>query len=124
MTAAVAASSLLGAPLGHDFACISLSDLLTPWEVITGRLDAAARGDFVLAIYNPISQRRIWQLPEAKAILLRHRAATTPVGIVDRAFRPGTRTWQTTLGELTTDGIGMETILIVGNSHTRIVHER
>lgn len=97
--------------------------MLTPWEVIAGRLDAAGRGDFVLAIYNPISQRRTWQLPEAKAILLRHRATETPVGLVDRAYRPGTRIWQRTLGDLTTDGISMETVLIVGNSQTRRVNQ-
>jgi precorrin isomerase len=115
---------LLGAPLGHDFACISLSDLLTPWGVIAARLNAAARGDFAIAIYNPISQRRTWQLPEAKGILLRHRGPQTPVGLVDKAYRPGMRIWQTPLGELTTDGIGMETVLIVGNSQTRNVNQR
>ncbi|MBY0525492.1 MAG: precorrin-3B C(17)-methyltransferase [Gemmataceae bacterium] len=124
VTAAVAAASLLGAPLGHDFACISLSDLLTPWSVIEQRLEAAAAGDFVLAIYNPLSQRRTWQLPRAKQILSRHRSPQTPVGLADRAYREGTRVWHTTLAELSTDGIGMETTLIVGNSQTRRVNGR
>jgi precorrin-2 C20-methyltransferase/precorrin-3B C17-methyltransferase len=124
ITAALAASALLGAPLGHDFACISLSDLLTPWEVIAARLETAARGDFVIAIYNPVSQRRTWQLPEARSILRRHRRPETLVGLVDKAHRPGMRSWTTTLGELSADGIGMETILIVGNSQTRIVNGR
>jgi precorrin-3B C17-methyltransferase len=124
VTAALAAASLLGAPLGHDFACISLSDLLTPWPVIEARLDAAGRGDFVVALYNPLSRRRTWQLPRARELLLRHRPATTPVGLVDRAYRPGARAWLSTLGELTGAGVGMETLLIVGNSGTRIVNSR
>ncbi len=124
VTAATAAAALLGAPLGHDFACISLSDLLTPWETIETRLDAAGRGDFVLAFYNPISQRRTWQLPRAREILLRHRRPETPVGLVDRAYRPGARVWMTTLSDLTTEGVGMETLLIVGNSQTRVIDGR
>jgi precorrin-2 C20-methyltransferase/precorrin-3B C17-methyltransferase len=124
VTAAVAAASLLGAPLGHDFACVSLSDLLTPWEVIEGRLEAAGRGDFVLALYNPLSSRRTWQLPGARDILLRYRDPETPVGLVDKAYRPGQRVWQTTLAGLTTEGVGMETTLIVGSSRTRVVNGR
>src|SRR5262249_29011656 len=121
---ATAAAALLGAPLGHDFACISLSDLLTPWEVIEKRLEAAAQADFALAIYNPVSRQRTWQLPRTRELFLRHRSPQTPVGLVARAHRPGMRVWQTTLGELATDGIGMETTIIVGNSHTRIVNGR
>ncbi len=124
VTAATAAASVLGAPLGHDFACVSLSDLLTPWELIENRLDAAGRADFVLAIYNPISQRRTWQLPRAREVLLRHRRPETVVGLADRAFRPDTRIWLTTLGELSAKGVGMETILLVGNSQTRVVNGR
>jgi precorrin-2 C(20)-methyltransferase len=124
VTAATAAAALLGAPLSHDFACISLSDLLTPWDVIERRLEAAARADFVLAIYNPISLRRTWQLPRTREILLNHRKPETPVGLVDKAHRPGMRVWQTTLGELTTDGISMETMIIVGNSQTRAINGR
>jgi len=119
LTAATSAASLLGAPLGHDFTCISLSDLLTPWDVIETRLEAAARGDFVVALYNPISQRRTWQLPRAREILLRHRPAETPVGVVIRAYRSSGETRMTTLAELSTDAMGMETILIIGNRQTR-----
>ncbi|OAI47043.1 hypothetical protein AYO44_10215, partial [Planctomycetaceae bacterium SCGC AG-212-F19] len=124
ITAAMAAAALLGAPLGHDFACISLSDLLTPWELIARRLDAAARSNFVVVLYNPLSQRRIWQLPGARSILLRHRSPGTPVGLVDKAHRPGMKVWTTTLGELTANGIGMETVLIVGSSQTRLINGR
>jgi precorrin-3B C17-methyltransferase len=120
----VAAAALLGAPLGHDFACVSLSDLLTPWELIERRLEAVGQGDLVLALYNPLSQRRTWQLPRAREILLRHRGAETPVGLVTRAFRPGTRIWQTTLGGLSSDGVTMETVAIVGSSQTRVVKGR
>jgi precorrin-3B C17-methyltransferase len=124
VTAALAAAALLGAPLGHDFACVSLSDLLTPWAVIERRLEAAGQGDFVVALYNPMSQRRTWQLPRAREVLLGHRPAGTPVGLVDRAGRPGTRTWQTTLGDLTVEGVGMETVVIVGSSWTKVVGGR
>lgn len=124
VTAATAAAALLGAPLGHDFACLSLSDLLTPWDVIERRLDAVGRGDFVLAVYNPISQRRTWQLARARDFLLQHRPPTTPVGLVDKAYRPGMRIWHTTLAELTTEGVTMETTLIIGSSRTQLVHGR
>jgi precorrin-2 C(20)-methyltransferase len=119
VTAATAAAALLGAPLGHDFACISLSDLLTPWAVIERRLEAAAAGDFVVVLYNPVSRRRTWQLPRARDILLRNRQPGTPVGLVDGAFRPHGRTWSTTLGELTPEGITMQTTVIIGNGQTR-----
>ena len=122
MTAATAAAALLGAPLGHDFACISLSDLLTPWETIERRLDSAARGDFVVALYNPLSRQRTWQLPRAREMLLQHRQPQTPVGLVDKAYRPGMRTWHTTLGDLTSEGVGMETIIIIGNSQTQFIN--
>jgi precorrin-2 C(20)-methyltransferase len=124
VTAAVAAAALLGAPLGHDFACISLSDLLTAWPVIEQRLKAAAQGDLVVALYNPASSQRTWQLPRAQEILLSFRRPETPVGLVNKAYRPGMRIWQTTLGELTAEGIGMETTVIVGNSSTRIINGR
>jgi precorrin-3B C17-methyltransferase len=122
ITAALSAAALLGAPLGHDFACISLSDLLTPWEVIERRLAAAGQGDFVVALYNPLSQRRTWQLPRAREILLQYRRPGTPVGLVTAAYRPNMCVRLTTLGELTNDGVDMETTLIVGSSQTRIVN--
>lgn len=124
VTAATAAASLLGAPLGHDFACISLSDLLTPWPAIERRLEAAGRGDLVVALYNPLSLKRTWQLPRAREILLQHRRLETPVGVVDRAYRAGSRTWLTTLGDFTSEGIGMETLIIVGSSQTRVLNGR
>jgi precorrin-2 C20-methyltransferase/precorrin-3B C17-methyltransferase len=124
VTAAVAAAALLGAPLGHDFACLSLSDLLTPWELIERRLHAVGTGDLVLALYNPLSRRRTWQLPRAREILLEYRRPETPVGLVTRAFRPGVEARQTTLGALSLEGITMETILIIGSSQTRLVTGR
>ncbi len=124
VTAALAAAALLGAPLGHDFACISLSELLTPWPLIERRLDAAAQGDLAIALYNPVSRRRTWQLPRARDILLTHRRPETPVGLVDRAYRPGMRVWTTTLAELSGEGVGMETVVIVGSSATRMVSGR
>jgi precorrin-2 C20-methyltransferase/precorrin-3B C17-methyltransferase len=124
VTAAVSAAALLGAPLGHDFACVSLSDLLTPWDVIERRLHAAGQGDLVLAVYNPISRRRTWQLPRTREILLQYRRPETPVGLVTRAFRPGTVVRQTTLGDLSAEGVTMKTTMIVGSSRTRIVNGR
>lgn len=124
VTAAVAAAALLGAPLGNDFACVSLSDLLTPWPVIEQRLQAAGQGDFVLVLYNPVSRERTWQLPRTRELLLGHRRPETPVGIVQRAYRPGTRIVLTTLAELTSDGVDMETTLIIGNSRTRRLGDR
>ncbi|MBV9122159.1 MAG: precorrin-3B C(17)-methyltransferase, partial [Planctomycetes bacterium] len=124
VTAATAAAALLGAPLGHDFACISLSDLLTPWEVIEKRLEAAGQGDFVVALYNPLSRRRTWQLPRARELLLPYRRPETPVGLVQKAYRPGMRLWHTTLGQLTPDGVTMETLLIIGSSTTRMSRGR
>lgn len=124
VTAALAAAARLGAPLGHDFACISLSDLLTPWEVIERRLHGAAQADFVLALYNSVSQRRTWQLPRTREILLHYRGPQTPVGLVDKAYRTGERVWQATLGELSPEGVGMETLVVVGSSQTRVIHGR
>jgi precorrin-2 C(20)-methyltransferase len=124
VTAALAAAALLGAPLGHDWACVSLSDLLTPWETIESRLHAAGRCDFVVVLYNPISERRTWQLPRAAEILRQYRSGETPVGLVEKASRPGQRVGLTTLGTLTTDGVTMETALIIGSSQTRVIHGR
>ncbi|MDQ7011741.1 MAG: precorrin-3B C(17)-methyltransferase, partial [Mariprofundaceae bacterium] len=124
VTAALSAAALLGAPLGHDFACISLSDLLTPWPEIERRLAASAQGDFVIVLYNPVSRQRNWQLPRAREILLAHRDANTPVGIVDKAYRDGTQVRQTSLAGLSSDGISMESTLIVGNRQTRWIQGR
>ncbi len=116
--ALVACAALLGAPLGHDFAVVSLSDLLTPWEVIERRLEAAAAADFVVVLYNPRSRGRPWQLGEARRILLRHRHPDTPVGVVRRAFRPGQAVTIATLGDLDETTVDMESTVIVGSSRT------
>jgi precorrin-3B C17-methyltransferase len=115
-----AAAAVLGSPLMQDFCAISLSDLLTPWEKIRGRLEAAGQGDFVVALYNPRSQRRQSQLLEAREILLKHRPGTTPVGIVGDAFRPGQRVKITSLQDLEKDAksVDMVTIVVIGNSTT------
>jgi precorrin-3B C17-methyltransferase len=118
VSAVNAAAALLGAPLGHDFAVISLSDLLTPWEVIERRLRAAAEADFVLAILNPKSQRRNWQFSRAREILAEHRAPQTPVGIVRNAYRPNQSVERTTLSHLREGVVDMFATVIVGNSQT------
>jgi precorrin-3B C17-methyltransferase len=115
-----AAASIVGAPLMHDFAAVSLSDHLTPWEVIEKRLSAAAAGDFVLAIYNPRSQTRPHLLEEACKILLRQRPADTPVAIVRRAMREGQWSRLTTLSGIPMEEVDMQSVLIVGNSRTYI----
>ena len=118
VTAASAAAACLGAPLMNDFAVVSLSDLLTPLEVIERRLTAATDGDFVLALYNPRGTRRREPLRRALGILRERRASGTPVGLVRNALREGQQTRVTTLGELREDDVDMLTILIVGNSAT------
>jgi precorrin-3B C17-methyltransferase len=116
--ALAAAASLLGAPLMHDFAAISLSDLLTPWEVIARRLTAAAQADFVIVLYNPQSKRRNWQLKAAGDELLRCKNPETPVGLVTRAHRQGQTVALTTLKEMAEHPVDMQTIVIIGNSRT------
>ncbi|MDI3328125.1 MAG: precorrin-3B C(17)-methyltransferase [Alicyclobacillaceae bacterium] len=113
-----AAASLLGAPLMHDFAAISLSDHLTPWDVIARRVEEAARADFVIVLYNPKSGRRTRQIVETHRILLQYRRPDTPVGIVKSAYRSGQRVVRTTLEDLLNHEIGMLTTVIVGNSST------
>ena len=124
VTAALAAAALLGAPLGHDHAVISLSDLLTPWPVIETRLRAAADADLVVALYNPRSRGRAWQLGAALAILAERRSPSTPVGIVTDATRPAQVVQVTTLAGLDQDVVGMTTCVIVGSSTTRVVGGR
>ncbi|MBI4288727.1 MAG: precorrin-3B C(17)-methyltransferase [Chloroflexi bacterium] len=118
MPALNAAASLLGAPLAHDFAVISLSDLLTSWQTILERLEAAAKADFVVVLYNPKSQRRTQQIVEARNALLRHRPPATPVGVVTNAYRGGQRVAVTDLGHLLDCEIDMLTIVVIGNSST------
>jgi precorrin-3B C17-methyltransferase len=114
-----ACAALLGAPLGHDFAVVSLSDLLTPWPQIERRLTAASQADFVLALLNPRSPRREGQWRRASAILLQHRLPETLVGIVRQAYRAGQSIEITTLGRMTEAIVDMFTTVIVGNSQTR-----
>jgi cobalt-precorrin 5A hydrolase/precorrin-3B C17-methyltransferase len=118
ISAMQAASARAGAPLGHDFCAISLSDLLTPWETIEARIRAAAEGDFVIAFYNPVSERRRTQLATAKAILLQHRPPDTPVVLARNLGREGENVTTVTLAELEVDIVDMLTLVLVGSSST------
>ncbi|MDH4163223.1 MAG: precorrin-3B C(17)-methyltransferase [Nitrospirota bacterium] len=113
-----AAASRLGAPLMHDFACISLSDRLTPWEMIEKRLDAAAAADFVIVLYNPRSKGRAGHINRAREIVLKHRAAATVVGIVKGAMREQEQVIVTDLGHMQDSDIDMQTTVVIGNSKT------
>jgi len=124
VTASLAAANVLGAPLGHDHAVVSLSDLHTPWPAIERRVTAAAEGDFVTVFYNPRSRGRDWQLGRALDILKQHRPPTTPVGCVRDASRPGERAWISTLSDFDPADVDMYTVVLVGSSHTRIVAGR
>lgn len=124
VTAGLAAAALLGAPLGHDHLVVSLSDLLTPWELIEARVRAAAESDLVLVVYNPRSLRRTRQIEKVRSVLLKHRAAETPVGVVIDAARPEEQVVLTTLGELDCDSVNMTTCLVIGSSTTRVVSGR
>ena len=121
VSALQAAAAVAGAPLGHDFCAISLSDLLTPVEVIERRVRAAAAGDFVIAFYNPVSQRRRELLGRARDILLEHRPAETPVVLARNLGRPDQTTRIVPLAELTADMCDMLTLVLVGASGTRRV---
>jgi cobalt-precorrin 5A hydrolase/precorrin-3B C17-methyltransferase len=118
ITAALAAAGLLGAPLGHDHAAISLSDLHTPWPAIERRVRAAAEGDFVVTFYNPRSRGREHQLPSALEILRAHRPEQTPVGLVRDASRPAQRVILTTLADVRVEDVDMVTVVVVGSSQT------
>ena len=111
-------AALLGAPLTHDFAAISLSDLLTPWEKIEARLEAAAGADFVIVLYNPKSKKRSWQLEKAQQIVLKHRSEDTPVGIVTSAMRDSQQVRIITLKDLATAPVDMLTTVFIGNEST------
>ncbi|MDM4718973.1 precorrin-3B C(17)-methyltransferase [Micromonospora sp. WMMA1363] len=124
VTAALAAGTLLGAPLGHDHAYLSLSDLHTPWEVIARRVVAAAEGDFVALLYNPRSRARNWQLPEALRILAAHRPPDTPVGVVRNASREGQWVHLATLATLDPAVVDMYSVVVVGSSQTRLIAGR
>ncbi len=112
------AASLLGAPVGHDFCVISLSDLMTPWEKIEKRIEAAAAADFITAVYNPKSEGRYWQLYRLKEIFLQQRAGNTPVGYVRQAGRPEQEVTVTTLADFDPEQIDMFTVVLLGNSQS------
>ncbi len=114
--ALAAGASLVGAPLTHDFAVVSLSDLLTPWETIEKRLHAAAMADYVIVIYNPKSKKRTWQLAKAQKIICEYRDKETPVGIVTAAMREQQDVTLVPLNKIHDARIGMQTILFIGNS--------
>lgn len=117
------AAALLGAPTGHDFCVVSLSDIMTPWERIETRIKAAAEGDFVTIVYNPRSNDRFWQISRLKELFLSlGRSADTPVGIVRQAGRPGQTCTVTTLGTFVPESVDMLTVVLIGNSQT-YVHE-
>jgi len=118
VTALSACGSVLGAPIIHDFAAISLSNLLTPWEAIVKRIEAAAAADYIIALYNPKSGRRTQQIVETQKIVLRYRRPETPVGIVKSGLRQGQRVVQTTLIDMLNHEIGMLTTILIGNSTT------
>jgi len=118
VSAVNAAAAILGAPLMHDFAIISLSDLMTPWELIEQRVRSAAQSDFVIAFYNPKSKRRVNQLVEVQKILLEFRKKNTPVGIVTNAGRDGQSKIISTLENFLQEEINMFSLVIVGNSQT------
>lgn len=118
------AASLLGAPIGHDMCIISMSDLMTPWEVIERRIVAAAMGDFVTAVYNPKSHGRYWQLYRLQEIFLQHRSAETPVGYVRQAGRDDEVVKLTTLDAFDPEDVDMFTVIIIGNSQSYIADGR
>ena len=119
LTAAQAVASRVGAPLGHDFCVLSLSDRLKPWDVIAARLTAAARADLVIAIYNPGSKSRTWQVEAARDLLLAHRSPDTPVVLGRDVGGPGERVLVVRLADLDPAEVDMRTLLIVGSSQTR-----
>jgi len=121
VTASSAVAAAVGAPLGHDHAVLSLSDRLKPWEVVAERLLAAARADLAIAIYNPRSNARPWQLGAARDLLLEHCAPDTPVVLGRDVGGAGERVTVTTLAALDPDEVDMRTLVIVGSSTTRVV---
>jgi cobalt-precorrin 5A hydrolase / precorrin-3B C17-methyltransferase len=121
VTAALAASALLGAPLGHDHALLSLSDLHTPWPAIERRLEAAAEADLAVALYNPRSRQRTWQLPKALGILGAKRPPETPVAVVHDASRADEQVVVGTLADIDPDVVTMRSVVVVGASTTRVV---
>ena len=124
VTAAQAVAARAGAPLGHDYCVISLSDRLKPWEVVADRIGKAAAADLVLALYNPASRTRTWQVGAVRDLVLRHRPPVTPVVVGRGVGRPGEQVTITSLGELDPAGVDMSTLLIIGSSTTRAFEQR
>ena len=124
LSAVNVSASILGAPLMHDFAVISLSDLMTPWDLIKKRADLCAQGDMVISLYNPRSKKRVTHLDEIQQIVLQHRDSKTPVGIVQKAGRPGQHMIISTLDVFTKEEIDMQTLVIIGNSQTYVENGR
>ena len=120
VTATNAAAAIVGAPVMHDYVTVSLSNLLTDWELIKKRLELAAQGDFVVSIYNPKSRGRVTQIEEAREIMLKYKPKTTPVAIVRNAGREDEEHVVTTLDEMLNHEINMLTIVIIGNANTFI----
>ena len=118
ISAVNSAAAILGAPLMHDFAVISLSDLLTDWELIKKRVECAAAGDFVIALYNPKSKKRVKNIEEVQEILLKFKNKNTPVGIVTNAGRDGEKKIISTLEKFAAEEINMFSLVLVGNSKT------
>jgi len=118
-----AAAASIGAPLGHDFCVISLSDILKPWEIIAQRISKAAESDLAIAFYNPVSKERTWQLAEAKKMLLKYRKPQTPVILGQNMGRTGEKIHIITLEELEPNLADMRTVIIIGSSHTRKIQQ-
>ena len=123
VTAALAAGALLGAPLGDDFAALSLSDLHVSWDVVERRLSAVAAAGLALALYNPRSRTRTWQLERVVEVLREHRGAQTPVAVVTDAARPGQRVERATLATLDTEAVTMRSLLVVAGDSGRVARE-
>jgi cobalt-precorrin 5A hydrolase/precorrin-3B C17-methyltransferase len=121
ISAMQAAAAQVGAPLGHDFCAISLSDILKPWSIIEQRIAAAAQADFVLVFYNPVSTQRTWQLHKAREMLLQWRSPHTPVILARNLGRPGQAVTVQRLDQLTPADADMRTIILVGSSRTRLM---
>ena len=122
VTAALSGAALLGSPLTNDFAVVSLSDLLTPWEVIEKRLEGAAAGDFAIALYNPMSHKRTDNLRKACEIILKYREPDTPCGLAVNIGRAGESCKILTIGELKNSVVDMFTTVFIGNSVTRVIN--
>jgi len=123
ISAMQAAAARVGALLGHDFCAISLSNLLKSWQVISQRIELAARADLAIAFYNPVSQERTWQLEKAKEILLQWRSPQTPVVLARNLGRKGETVTVKFLGDMTIKDADMRTIILIGSSKTRLIEQ-